>query len=37
MPSIYLEIPDSIARAMRLPEAEQERTLLVELAITLSA
>lgn len=35
--SIYLEIPDSVAQAIRLPEAEQARALLVELAVTLYA
>ncbi len=33
--SILLEIPDSVARAMRLPSAEQRRQLKVELAVGL--
>ena len=33
--SILLEIPDSVARAMRLPSAEQRRQLKVELAVSL--
>ncbi len=32
-----LEIPDSVARAMRLPPAEQHRQLKVELALSLYA
>ncbi len=35
--TIYLEIPDSIAQAMRVPEPAQKRTLLIELAATLYA
>lgn len=35
--SIFLEIPDTIAQAMRLPEHHQEQALLVELAVTLYA
>ncbi len=35
--SIQLEIPDSIAQAMRLPAVERKRQLLLELAITLYA
>jgi len=35
--SIMLEIPDSIARAMRLPPKEQRRQLKTELAISLYA
>jgi predicted HTH domain antitoxin len=35
--SIQLEIPDSIAHAMRLPSADQQRQLLVELALALYA
>lgn len=35
--SIFLEIPDSIAQAIRLPEPNQEQTLLIELAVTLYA
>jgi len=34
---ILLEIPDSVARAMRLPPAEQHRQLKVELALSLYA
>lgn len=33
--AIYLEIPDSVTRAMRLPPVEQRQQLLVELAVTL--
>ena len=35
--SIRLEIPDSIAQAMRMPAADQEQQLLVELAVALYA
>ena len=35
--SIQLEIPDSIAQAMRLPAADQEQQLLIELAVALYA
>jgi predicted HTH domain antitoxin len=35
--SIHLEIPDHIASAMRLPEADQEQLLLIELAVALYA
>lgn len=35
--SILLEIPDSVARAMRLPPSEQRRQLKVELALSLYA
>ena len=35
--SIHLEIPDSIAQAMRLPSRDQEQQLLVELAVALYA
>lgn len=35
--SIQLSIPDSIVQAMRLPPAEQQQQLLLELAITLYA
>ena len=34
---LKLEIPDSIAQAMRLPEKRMERGLLVELALALYA
>jgi len=34
---ILLEIPDSVARAMRLPPAERHRQLKVELALSLYA
>jgi predicted HTH domain antitoxin len=33
--SIQLEIPDSIAKAMRLPSADQPKQLLIELALAL--
>ena len=33
--SIQLEIPDSIAQAMRLPSADHQKQLLVELALAL--
>ncbi|MCA9968833.1 MAG: UPF0175 family protein [Anaerolineales bacterium] len=35
--SIFLEIPDAITQAMRLPEHNQEQALLVELAVSLYA
>lgn len=35
--SITLEIPDDIVQAIRLPPADQEHQLLVELAVTLYA
>jgi len=35
--TILLEIPDSVARALRLPPAEQRRQLKVELALSLYA
>ena len=35
--TILLEIPDSVARAMRLPPNEQRRRLQVELAVSLYA
>ncbi len=35
--TILLEIPDSVAHAMRLPPAEQPRQLKVELAFSLCA
>ena len=35
--AIHLEIPDAVAQAMRLPAGEQERRVLVELAVTLYA
>ncbi len=35
--TILLEIPDSVARAMRLPPAEQRHQLTVELALSLYA
>jgi predicted HTH domain antitoxin len=35
--SILLEIPDSVAQAIRLPLAEQKQQLLVELALALYA
>jgi len=35
--TIVLEIPDSVARAMRLPPNEQRRQLKVELAVSLYA
>jgi predicted HTH domain antitoxin len=35
--TILLEIPDSVARAMRLPPNEQKRQLKVELAVSLYA
>jgi len=35
--TILLEIPDSVARAMRLPPNEQSRQLKVELALSLYA
>jgi predicted HTH domain antitoxin len=37
MMAILLEIPDSVARAMRLPPNEQSHQLKVELAISLYA
>jgi predicted HTH domain antitoxin len=33
--SIQLEIPDSVAQAMRLPPRDQKKQLLVELAVAL--
>ncbi len=33
--SIHLEIPDDVAQALRLPAAEQEEQLLIELAVAL--
>ena len=35
--SIQLEIPDSIAQAMRIPPSEQQQQLLIELALALYA
>ncbi len=35
--SIQLEIPDSIAQAMRIPPSEQQQLLLIELALALYA
>ncbi len=35
--TLHLEIPDSVAQAMRLPPGEQRQQLLVELAVTLYA
>ncbi len=35
--SILLEIPDSVARAMRLPPNEQKRQLQIELGVSLYA
>jgi predicted HTH domain antitoxin len=35
--TILLEIPDSVARAIRLPKKEQQRQLKVELAVSLYA
>ena len=35
--AILLEIPDSVARALRLPPAEQRQQLKVELALSLYA
>ncbi len=35
--SIQLDIPDSITQAMRIPPAEQQQQLLVELAVALYA
>lgn len=35
--TLYLEIPDSVARAMRLPPSEQRQQLLKELAVSLYA
>jgi len=35
--TLYLEIPDSVARAMRLPPSEQRQKLLIELSVTLYA
>jgi predicted HTH domain antitoxin len=35
--TILLEIPDSVARAMRLPPNEQRRQLQIELAVSLYA
>lgn len=35
--SIQLSIPDSVVQAMRLPSAQQQQQLLLELAITLYA
>jgi predicted HTH domain antitoxin len=35
--TILLEIPDSVARAMRLPPQDQRRQLVVELAVSLYA
>jgi predicted HTH domain antitoxin len=35
--SIQLHIPDSISQALRLPTADQEQQLLVELAVALYA
>ena len=33
--SLFLEIPDSVARAMRLPPTDQKHQLQVELAVSL--
>jgi predicted HTH domain antitoxin len=33
--SIQLDIPDSITRALRLPQAEQRQRLMIELALSL--
>jgi len=35
--SVQLEIPDSVAQALRLPSIDQEHELLVELAVSLYA
>ncbi len=35
--ALHLEIPDSIAQALRLPRHEQEHRVLVELAVSLYA
>ncbi|MBI5293191.1 MAG: UPF0175 family protein [Chloroflexi bacterium] len=35
--SIQLQIPDSVAQAMRLPPLEQQQQLMVELAVALYA
>lgn len=35
--TILLEIPDSVARAIRIPKKEQQRQLKVELALSLYA
>jgi len=35
--TLYLEIPDSVAHAMRLPPSEQRQQLLKELAVSLYA
>lgn len=35
--TLVLEIPDSVARAIRLPKKEQEKQLKVELALSLYA
>ena len=35
--TLYLEIPDSVTQAMRIPPGEQRQQLLVELAVTLYA
>lgn len=35
--ALHLEIPDSVAQAMRLPVHEQEHRVLVELAVSLYA
>lgn len=33
--SIYLEIPDTVAQAMRLPDSERKQRLMTELAVSL--
>lgn len=35
--SIYLEIPDAVAQAMRLPSDERQQRLMIELAVSLYA
>ncbi len=35
--SIIIDIPDSVARAMRLPSAQRQRQIKIELALTLYA
>ena len=35
--AIHLEIPDSVAQAIRLPRGEQKQRVLVELAVSLYA
>ena len=35
--SIYLEIPDTVAQAMRLPDSERKQRLMTELAVSLYA